>query len=180
MGNDRNSHKSRIKRSGQARLVYVKRHKPQHPHHVKESPRRPTVSIPCTKEEKETKRREKRLQWPEPTKADNTTRQTSYVQGIERRRPESPAITITWHASKYARYMICTTWLIAPAITPYDCLSVPVLRLTFNYLPCLPASCSFIFFHVLSVSALEQKCCNTTDSLEKKHIFGVLSTPVLP
>ena len=26
--------KSRIKLSGQARLVYVKRHKPQHPNHV--------------------------------------------------------------------------------------------------------------------------------------------------
>ena len=32
-------HKNRIKRSGQARLVYVKKHKPQHPHHVKVSPR---------------------------------------------------------------------------------------------------------------------------------------------
>ena len=30
--------KSRIKRSGQARLVSVKRHKPQHLHHVKVSP----------------------------------------------------------------------------------------------------------------------------------------------
>ena len=33
-----NSHKNRIKRSGQARLVYV-RHKPQHPHHMKRSAR---------------------------------------------------------------------------------------------------------------------------------------------
>ena len=32
--------KSRIKRSGQARLVSVKRHKPQHLHHVKVSPLR--------------------------------------------------------------------------------------------------------------------------------------------
>ena len=31
--------KSRIKRSGVARLVFVKRHKPQHPQHVKVSPR---------------------------------------------------------------------------------------------------------------------------------------------
>ena len=35
---DRNRHKNRIKSSGQAWLVYV-RHKPQHPHHVKVSPR---------------------------------------------------------------------------------------------------------------------------------------------
>ena len=35
---DRNRHKNRIKRSGQARLVYV-RHKLYHPHHVKVSPR---------------------------------------------------------------------------------------------------------------------------------------------
>ena len=34
---DRNRHKNRIKRSGQARLVYV-RHKPYYPHHVKLSP----------------------------------------------------------------------------------------------------------------------------------------------
>ena len=30
---------SRTKRNGQAQLVYVKRHKLQHPHHVKVSPR---------------------------------------------------------------------------------------------------------------------------------------------
>ena len=35
---DRNRHENRIKRSGQARLVYV-RHKLYHPHHVKMSPR---------------------------------------------------------------------------------------------------------------------------------------------
>ena len=34
---DRNRHKNRMKRSGQAGMIYVKR---QHPHHVKVSPRR--------------------------------------------------------------------------------------------------------------------------------------------
>ena len=46
---DRNRHKNRIKRSRQARLVYVKRHKQEHPHHVKVSSWGwlPTVWGPC-------------------------------------------------------------------------------------------------------------------------------------
>ena len=43
---DRKRHKNRIKRSGQARLVYV-RHKPQHPHHVHVSPQEPLTQSPC-------------------------------------------------------------------------------------------------------------------------------------
>ena len=34
---DRNRHKNRIKRSGQAWLVYIRRHTLQHPHHMKVS-----------------------------------------------------------------------------------------------------------------------------------------------
>ena len=52
--------RSRIKRCGQARLLYVKRHKPQHPHHVKGNPQGRVMEKKTTTQQEINKYRKKK------------------------------------------------------------------------------------------------------------------------